>query len=501
MRYVLGIDLGTTGVKAIIFDHECMIVGSGTSMLPIMYPKPDWVEQDPGVMWSRVLESVQKALAASRVEKNEIEAIGIAHQGESVLAWDADSGEPLYNNIVWQDRRSDRRCRELKSQEKLSNLVRRRTGLNINAYFSSSKIEWLLMHVSEIRDRASGGKVRIGTPDTWLVSKLTGGRSYYTDYTSASRTMLFDFRELEWDDDLLNLFSIPREILAVPRPCSGFFGMSDPKEFLGIEAPITGVVVDTQGALFGHACFKEGDIKNTYGTCNVIQCNIGDKHNVPPSGIIITIGVGLDGFIKYAAEGTVYITGAVVQWVKDILGDMENVSQSDEIARSVQDTMGVYFVPAFVGLGAPYWESDTRGTIVGLTRGVKKEHLVRAALESIAYQVKDVLRAMENETGVKIKELRVDGGPTKNTFLMQFQSDILGVPIMVAKVNEITSLGAAFIAGLHVGYWKDIREIEELWRPQKIYRPSMDQSKAEELYGGWERTLCGTIDIYRRSHR
>jgi glycerol kinase len=372
-----------------------------------------------------------------------------------------------------------------------------RTGLLIDAFFSGSKIEWLLKNIPAIRDGAANGKVRIGTPDTWLISKITGNSTYYTDYTSASRTMLFNFKKLVWDDDLLQVFSIPRELLAVPGPSSGFIGMSDPREFLGIEAPVTGAVVDTQGALFGHACFEQGDIKNTYGTANVMQCNIGDKPVMPKSGITITVGIGLDGYIKYAAEGVILITGAVVQWLHDALGTIEDASQSDEIARTVQDTMGVYFIPAFVGLLAPYWEPDTRGTIVGLTRGVKKEHLVRAALESIAYQVKDVLRAMENETGVKVKELRVDGGPTKNTFLMQFQSDILGIPIKVAKVNEITALGAAFIAGLHINYWQGIDEIKELWKPQKVYSPSMDQSRAEDLYGGWERALQGTINMYR----
>ena len=498
MSYVLGIDLGTTAVKAIIFDRECRIIGHGTRILPPIFPKPDWVEQDPRIMWRMVLESVEQSLMSSRINKKDILAIGIAHQGESVISWDAESGEPLYNNILQQDRRSDLRCKQLKKQDQLNQLLGERTGLVFDALFSGSKIEWLLKNIPAIRDGASRGKVRIGTPDTWLISKLSGNRRYYTDYTSASRTMLFDYRALEWDDELLNLFSIPREVLAVPGPSSGFIGMTDPKAFLGIEAPITGAVVDTQGALFGHACFEKGDIKNTYGTANVIQCNIGDEPVMPRSGITITIGMALDGYIKYAAEGIVYITGGVVQWMSDALGAFENPSQSDEIAKSVQDTMGVYFIPAFVGLAAPYWEPDTRGTIVGLTRGVKKEHIVRAALESIAYQVKDVLRVMENETGVKIRELKVDGGPTNNSFLMQFQADILGIPIMVAKVNDITALGAAFIAGLPIKYWKGIDEIKELWKPQRIYSPSMDQLRTEELYGGWERALRGTINIYRK---
>jgi glycerol kinase len=497
MEYILGIDLGTTGVKAIIFDHECTIVGSGRNTLPIILPKPDWVEQDPQIMWQKVLESVEQALSTAGINKKEIQAIGIAHQGEPVIAWNAESGEPLYNNILQQDRRSDIRCKELKKQDRLNQLLGERTGLIFDALFSGSKMEWLLQNIPAVRDGAISGKIRIGTPDTWLISKITGNRSYYTDYTSASRTMLFDFKRLEWDDDLLQLFSIPRELLAVPGPSSDFIGMSDPGEFLGIEAPVTGAVVDTQGALFGHACFEKGDIKNTYGTANVLQCNIGDEPVMPGSGITITIGMGLKGYVKYAAEGIVYITGAAVQWMRDAIGAIEDASQSDEIARSVPDTLGVYFIPAFVGLAAPYWEPDTRGTIVGLTRGVKKEHLVRAALESIAYQVKDVLRVMESETGVKVTELRVDGGPTKNNFLMQFQSDLLGIPIMVAKVNEITAMGAAFIAGLHINYWKGIDEIKELWSSQKIYTPSMNQPRAEELYGGWERALHGTINLYQ----
>jgi len=499
MGYILGVDLGTTGVKAIVFDHECKIIGSGRNDLPLVMPKPDWVEQDPRVMWQKILESVEQALVSGGVKKKEISAIGIAHQGEPVIAWDVVSGEPLYNNILQQDRRTDLRCKDLKRQDRLNRLLGRKTGLLFDAIFSGSKMEWLLQNIPAVREGALKGNVRIGTPDSWLISKMTGNRSYYTDYTSASRTMLFDFKRLDWDEELLRIFSIPRELLAVPGPSSGYVGTSDPSEFLGIEAPITGVAVDTQGAFFGHACFEKGEIKNTYGTSNVIQCNIGDEPVMPGNGITITIGMGLDGYIKYAAEGIVYTTGAAVQWVRDGLHAIDSVLKSDEISHSVKDTLGVYFVPAFVGIASPYWEPDTRGTIVGLTRGVKKEHLVRAALESIAYQVRDVLRAMEGETGVKIKELKVDGGPTKNTFLMQFQADILGVPVVVASVNEITALGAALLAGMHIGYWKGITEIKSLWKAQKTYIPAMDRSRAEELYAGWEKALRGTIDIYKQN--
>jgi len=498
MGYVLGIDLGTTGVKANIFDQDCTIIGHGACILPHVMPKPDWVEQDPRIMWQRVLESVEKALVTARIDKKEILAVGIAHQGEPVIAWDAESGEPVYNNILQQDRRSDARCRELKKNESLNQMLNERTGLIFDAIFSGSKIEWLLKNVPAVRDGAVKGTVHVGTPDTWLISKLSGNRCYYTDYTSASRTLLFDYRKLAWDEDLLKVFSVPRGLLAKPGPSSGFIGMTDPKAFLGIKAPIAGVVVDTQGALFGHACFEKGDIKNTYGTANVMQCNIGDEPVMPKNGITVTIGIGLDGFLRYAAEGIVYIAGAAVQWMDDGLGAIENAAESDEIAKSVQDTLGVYFIPAFVGLATPYWEPDTRGTIVGLTRGVKKEHLVRAALESIAYQVRDVTRAMEKETGVAIHELRVDGGPTNNDFLMQFQSDILGVPIKVARVTEITSLGAAFLAGLHIGYWKNLEEIRALWKARKEYNPTMDRGRAEELYAGWEKALRGTIDLYRQ---
>jgi len=431
------------------------------------------------------------------VGKKEILAIGVAHQGESVMAWDSKTGEPFYNNIVWQDRRGASRCDELKEKEGFPQLVNDKTGLLIDPFFSSTKIEWLLRNVPEIRQRLKEGRVRTGTLDTWMISKLSGGKSFFTDYTSASRTMLFNLKEMKWDEDLLKEFSIPREILADPKTSSYCFGETDPKTFLGIEAPITGAVVDQQGAIFGQTCFNKGDIKNTYGTACVVQLNIGDELIFSNKGVTTTIALGLSSNIKYAAEGIIYITGAAIQWLRDGLQIISDASETEAMARSVKDTLGVYFVPAFVGLAAPFWDYQTRGTIVELTRGLKKEHIVRATLEAIAFHVKDVIDLMEIETGVNASELRVDGGAVKNSFLMQFQADILGIPVILPKITETTCLGAAYLAGLGVGFWKSLEELRKSWKVDRIYKPSMERSRIEELYGGWTQTIEKVIGVYR----
>ena len=497
MGYVLGIDLGTTGIKAIIFDRESNILGIGLSELPLIFPEPGWVEQDPAIMWKSVVDSVSVALSISKIKKEEILSVGIAHQGESVMAWDSADGKPFYNNILWQDRRTSVRCDELKLQVGLSQEITKKTGLLIDPFFSSTKIEWLLQNVSDISRRLKEKRVRVGTLDSWMIWMLSGGKSFLTDYTSASRTMLFNLKGKYWDEDLLRLFSIPVEILAEPKPSSYFFGMTDPNNFLGIVAPITGAVVDTQGALFGQVCFEKGDIKNTYGTSCVIQLNIGEEPVLLKNGLTTTVALSFGDTVDYAAEGIIYISGAAVQWLRDGLEIISNAAESEQMAKSVEDTMGVYFIPAFVGLAAPYWDYRTRGTIVGLTRGVRKEHIVRATLESIAYQVKDVVDLMERETGVSVRELKVDGGAVKNAFLMQFQADILGIPVIVPKVTETTCLGAAYISGLQVGFWKNLKEIKQNWKMEKIYTPSMERAKVDELYGGWSRAVRGAISIYK----
>lgn len=497
MGFVLGIDLGTTGTKSILFDQEGHIIGSGYRELPQIFPKPGWVEHDPVMMWKTVTESVEEALSVSRVDQKEILAVGVAHQGESVMAWDSKTSESFYNNIVWQDRRGATRCDELKEKQGFSQRVNEKTGLLIDPFFSSTKIEWLLKNVPGMDQKLKEGRVRTGTLDAWLIWKLSGGRSFFTDYTSASRTMLFNLREMRWDDDLLKEFSIPREILAEPKPSSFCFGETDPSGFLGIEAPIGGAVVDQQGAIFGQTCFDRGDIKNTYGTSCVVQLNIGDRLIFSDKGLTTTIALGLSSNIKYAAEGIIYITGAAIQWLRDGLQMISDASETEAMAMSVQDTLGVYFVPAFVGLAAPFWDYRTRGTIVGLTRGVRKEHIVRAALEAIAFHVKDVINLMEMETGVNATELKVDGGAVKNSFLMQFQSDILGIPVIVPKITETTCLGAAYLAGLQVGFWKSLEELRNNWKVDRIYEPSMERSKVEDLYGGWTQAIEKVVSIYR----
>ncbi len=496
MGFVLGIDLGTTGTKSIIFDQESHIVGSGYRELPQIFPKPGWVEHDPTMMWHTVIESVKEALSVSRVDKREIIGVGVAHQGESVMAWDSKTNEPFYNNIVWQDRRGAERCDSLKQREGFSQWVNAKTGLLIDPFFSSTKIEWLLKNLPGIRQRLKEGRVRTGTLDTWLIWKLSGGRSFFTDYTSASRTMLFNLTNLEWDEDLLKEFSIPPEILAEPKPSSSGFGSTDPKVFLGIEAPLGGAVVDQQGAIFGQTCFERGDIKNTYGTACVVQLNIGDEPIFSDKGLTTTIALGLPANVKYAAEGIIYITGAAIQWLRDGLQIISDASETEAMAKSVEDALGVYFVPAFVGLAAPFWDYRTRGTLVGLTRGVRKEHIVRATLEAIGFHVKDVINLMERETGVRATGLRVDGGGVKNSFLMQFQADILGIPVIVPEITETTCLGAAYLAGLHVGFWKSLQELKRNWKRDRIYQPSMGSSKIEELYGGWTQIIKKVVGLY-----
>lgn len=497
MGFVLGIDLGTTATKSIIFDRESNIMGSGHRELPQLFPKPGWVEHDPVAMWRTVTESVEEALLVSGVGKRDIEAVGVAHQGESVMSWDAETGEPFYNNIVWQDRRGAGRCDELKKRDGFDEWVNRKTGLLVDPFFSSTKIEWLLKNVPEIREKLSQDRVRTGTLDAWMISKLSGGRSFYTDYTSASRTMLFNLREMKWDEELLKEFSIPPGVLAEPKPSSFHFGVTDPAVFLGIEAPIAGAVVDQQGAIFGQTCFDQGDIKNTYGTSCVAQLNIGDDLVFSDKGVTTTVAFGLPSNTKFAVEGIVYITGAAIQWLRDGLQIISDAGETEAMARSVDSTLGVYFVPAFVGLAAPFWDYRTRGTIIGLTRGVRKEHIVRATLEAIAYHVKDVIDLMEAETGVRASQLRVDGGAVKNGFLMQFQSDILGIPVIVPKVTETTCLGAAYLAGLAVRFWKSLDELKENWQIDQTYEPTMSRSKAKELYGGWKKAIRKVIPVYR----
>ena len=496
MEYILGIDVGTTLIKTVIFDHASCIKGMGSCELPLIYPKPGWVEQDPNIMWQSIIVSVKEAFYNAKISKNKICCIGVAHQGESVMVWESTNGEPLYNNIVWQDRRTADRCDTLIKQIDLCAEVTKKTGLFIDPYFSSTKIEWLFENVLIVRNKLKN-KIMVGTIDSWLIWKLTGGKSFFTDYTSASRTMLFNIDEMQWDEDLLKFFSLSKSNLAEPVPSSFHYGMTDPDMFFGIKVPITGAVVDTQGALFGQACFNKGDIKSTYGTSCMIMLNTGSDRIVLEDKVITTVAIGLHDVINYAAEGSIYVAGAAIQWLRDGLELISKADDSDEMAGKVDNTMGVYFVPAFVGLATPYWDYRTRGTIVGLTRGVRKEHIVRATLESIAYQVKDVVESLVDKTGISVSELKVDGGAVKNTFLMQFQADILRIPVIVPNVTETTCLGASYLAGLQIGYWRDLTEIEQNWKINKMYIPSMSESEVENRYENWSRAVNKVIDLYK----
>lgn len=496
MICILGIDLGTTGTTAILFDRESRIKGSGYSEIPQIYPKAGWVEHNPKELWVSIEYAVMEAIRAAEINPKDIQALGVAHQGESILSWDAETNEPFYNSIVWADRRGITCCDELKAVPGFEKEVRKKTGLLVDPYFSSTKIDWLLKNVPEIKKRLSSGHVRIGTLDSWLIWKLSGGQSFFTDYTSASRTMLFNLKTLQWDDELLATFSIPRNVLPEIKPSSYGFGETDPKGLFGCKIPITGAVVDQQGATFGQACFNTGDIKNTYGTSCVTQLNVGSQPYTSNHGLTTTIGVGLDRNIQFAAEGVIYITGAAVQWLRDGLGVIAKADETAAMAYSVPNTLGVYFVPAFVGLASPYWNPHTRGTIVGLTGGVKKEHLVRATLESIAYQVADVIRLMEEETGTSVTQLKVDGGMVVNDFLMQFQSDLLNMPVVIPRVKETTCLGAAYLAGLHVGFWNSLEELKDNWKLERVFTPQIDLASAQELQEGWLHTVRNVIEVY-----
>lgn len=496
-RYILGIDQGTTRTKAILFDSVGNQIASGYREIPRIYPKPGWVEQDPNIIWEKTVESINEALKNGRISPSDIAAIGIADQGETIVMWDKQTGRPIYNAIVWQCRRTAKMCEELKSKG-MEEKVAKKTGLVIDAYFSATKVKWILENVRNIRERAERGEVLCGTTDTWLIWKFTRGRSFVTDYATASRTMMFNIHTLRWDKEILGWLDIPRVIL--PKPCSNseVVGHTDPKIFYGEEAPIAGVIVDQQGALFGQACYEPGMVKNTYGTGCFILMNTGERPVASRHGLLTTIAWCLDGRVKYALDGGIYIAGAAVQWLRDGLKIIKDVAETEEMAMSVKDAGGVYFVPAFVGMAAPYWDMYARGTIVGITGGTTREHLARATLESIAYQVYDVLECMKADSKYPIEKLRVDGGAVANTFLMQFQADILGIPVEVSKITETTALGAAYLAGLAVSFWESQEELSQIWQVDRVYKPQMSREKRERLLEGWKRAVQRSLNWEKR---
>ena len=483
MKYILSIDQGTTGSRAVIYDRRAKKIASAYEEFPQYFPKPGWVEHDPEEIWQSVDNSIQKVL--KKIPGNKIEAIGITNQRETTVLWDKETGKPVYKAIVWQCRRTSPRCDQLKSIKGGTEFFRKRTGLPVDAYFSATKIEWILKNVKGALEKARSGKLLFGTTDTWVLWKLTGGKVHATDYTNASRTMLFNIEKLEWDKEILKKFKIPKAILPEVKKSSGIFGKTVTTGKLPAGIPVSGIAGDQQAALFGQACFEPGTIKNTYGTGCFVLLNTGKKRPVSKYSLITTLGCGVKGGPVYILEGAIFIAGAAIHWIRDGLKLLSCGCESEKMATSVKDNQGVYFVPALTGLGAPYWDQDARGAIFGITRGTNGNHIVRAALEAMCYQTKDVLMAMKKDSGLSIRDLKVDGGASANNFLCQFQADILGINVIRPKVIETTSLGAAYLAGLATGYWKNSTEIKKCWEKDRVFRPKMNKKAAAKYYSEW----------------
>ncbi|MDD3537140.1 MAG: glycerol kinase GlpK [Eubacteriales bacterium] len=486
-KYVMSLDQGTTSSRCILFDRSGKQVSMAQKEFAQSYPKPGWVEHDAMEIWSSQIGVAQEAIHKIKAEAEDIAAIGITNQRETTLVWDRNTGLPVYPAIVWQCRRTAGFCDEMTTRG-VSGLIREKTGLPLDAYFSATKIRWILDHVPGGREKAERREWLFGTVDTWLLWNLTGGSVHATDYSNASRTMLFNIHTLEWDPELLDLFGIPSAMLPDVRPSSGSFGETR-SDLFGGAIPIGGVAGDQQAALFGQTCFQKGEAKNTYGTGCFLLMNTGREPVASHNGLLTTIAWGLDGAVTYALEGSIFIAGAAIQWLRDEMGLIRDAAQSERCAREVPDTNGVYFVPAFVGLGAPYWDPYARGTIVGLTRGVNRNHLIRATLEAIAYQTYDVLLAMEEDSGVRLRSLRVDGGACANDFLMQFQSDLIQTEVERPVCIETTALGAAYLAGLAEGFWRDLADIKENWEISGSFIPAVTDQKSSELLDGWHRAV------------
>ena len=486
-KYIMALDQGTTSSRCILFNHEGQICSVAQKEFTQIYPKPGWVEHNPLEIWSSQLSVAVEAMGKIGANVEEIAAIGITNQRETTICWDKITGKPIYNAIVWQCRRTADYVEKLVA-DGYSDMIQAKTGLIPDAYFSATKIAWILDHVEGAREKAQKGELLFGTVDTWLIWNLTKGSAFVTDYTNASRTMLFDIHKLEWDDEILELLNIPRKMLPEVKPSSCIFGHTQ-ESIIGGEIPISGVAGDQQAALFGQCCFDAGEVKNTYGTGCFLLMNIGNEAKHSENGLLTTIAASPKGSVQYALEGSVFVAGAAIQWLRDELHMISNAPQSEEYANAVTDTDGVYVVPAFTGLGAPYWNPYARGMVVGLTRGTGKEHLVRATLESLAYQTMDVLKAMEKDAGITIRSLRVDGGASANNFLMQFQSDILGKEVLRPECIETTALGAAYLAGLSVGYYSDLQEIRENWALSNTFIPKITEEERARKVKGWQRAV------------
>lgn len=484
-KYIVALDQGTTSSRAVIFDREQNIVGLAQREYTQYYPKEGWVEHDPMEIYASQYGVLIDALLMSGVSVEEVAAIGITNQRETTIVWEKATGRPIYNAIVWQCRRTASICKELK-EKGYDQLIREHTGLLPDAYFSGTKIRWILDHVPGAQEKAEAGELLFGTVDSWLIWKLTGGLVHATDYTNASRTMLFNIHTLRWDEEILKILNIPKCMLPEPRPSSGIFGMA---QINGYPVPIAGAAGDQQAALFGQTCFSKGEAKNTYGTGCFLLMNTGDKPVLSRSGMLTTLAASAGGEVQYALEGSVFTAGSVVQWLRDEMRFITDASDSDYYAAKVKDSGGVYMVPAFNGLGAPHWDMFARGMLIGITRGTKRSHIIRACMEAIAYQSKDLLDAIQADVGAEFSELRVDGGASANEFLMQFQADIIGKPVCRPVVRETTALGAAYLAGLAVQFWNSLEELKALGKIDKVYQPQMDEKTRAKLLRRWHRAV------------
>ena len=486
-KYVMALDAGTTSNRCILFNEKGEICSMAQKEFTQYFPKPGWVEHDPREIWSTQLSVARQAMNQINASAADIAAIGITNQRETAIVWDKNTGKPVYNAIVWQCRRTSEYCDSLKDKG-LTEMFQKKTGLVIDAYFSGTKVKWILDHVEGARERAKRGELLFGTVETWLIWKLTKGAVHVTDYSNASRTMLFNINTLEWDDEILEELDIPKCMLPQAKPSSAVYGEAAPG-FFGGRIPIAGAAGDQQAALFGQTCFEEGEAKNTYGTGCFLLMNTGEKPVFSENGLVTTIAWGMEGKVNYALEGSVFVAGAAIQWLRDELRLIDSASDTEYLAQKVEDTNGCYVVPAFTGLGAPYWDQYARGTIVGLTRGVNKDHIIRATLESLAYQVNDVLEAMGADSGIALSALKVDGGASANNFLMQTQADISRAPVHRPKCVETTAMGAAYLAGLAVGYWKDKEDVKQNWDIDRVFQPDIEIEKQQKMLKGWKKAV------------
>ena len=487
-KFIMALDQGTTSSRAILFDKKGNPVYVAQKEFKQHFPKSGWVEHNPMEIWSSVLSVIAQVLSENDINASDVAGVGITNQRETTVVWDKNTGEPVYNAIVWQSRQTAGICDQLKEQGH-EDTFRQKTGLLIDAYFSGTKVKWILDNVEGAREKAEAGDLLFGTIDTWITWKLTEGAVHVTDYSNASRTLMYNIFDLKWDEELLNILNIPASMLPDVRPSSEVYGNIAEKHFFGHSVPIAGIAGDQQAALFGQACFEKGMAKNTYGTGCFMLMNTGEEAVKSELGLLTTIAWGIDGKVHYALEGSIFVAGSAIQWLRDGLRMFRNSADSEEYAKRVEHTDGVYVVPAFVGLGTPYWDSDVRGAVFGLTRGTSKEHFVRATLESLAYQTRDVLEAMASDSGIDMKTLRVDGGAVMNDFLMQFQADILNVPVERPSVNETTALGAAYLAGLAVGFWENKDDVQEHWQLDKKFEPQMAEQQREQLFEGWHKAV------------